>query len=402
MNAPVSTDSWPGKEPVRVLQVVHGLPRGGLENGVVNLLNGLPASDFDQRVACLDNRGEMAGRVASRVPIDVLDRRRHDVALPLRLARVIRDMRPHVVHCRNWNTWADTVLAHRLAGRQGSLVWSFHGFADGHWFPARRRIASRVLALATDHLFAVCRDAAQRFATLSRIPIGRFEVLYNGVDCRRFAPSREREQLRKRLGMRPGELVVLTVAGLAPVKGHAQLLEAAAKVLSVSERRVRFLWLGEGAERGRLEARVNALGFGGRVQMPGGSDRVPQFLAAADVFVLPSELEGMSNAILEAMASGLPVIAHAVGGNPELVDHEHTGLLCEYGDRDALACAIARLIHHDDERMGMGDAARRRAEQIFSLEAMLVRYADFYRHVVPATAYASATASRGVGRTVGR
>jgi sugar transferase (PEP-CTERM/EpsH1 system associated) len=394
MNAPLSPESLPGKAPVRVLQVVHGLPRGGLENGVVNLLNGLPAAEFEQRVACLDNRGEMAARVVSRVPIDVLDRRRHDVALPLRLARVIRDMRPHVVHCRNWNTWADTVLAHRLAGRQGSLVWSFHGFADGHWFPARRRIASRALSLATDHLFAVCRDAATRFATLSRIPIGRFEVLYNGVDCRRFAPSPERAQLRKRLGMLPDELVVLTVAGLNPVKGHAQLLEAAARVLGASERRLRFLWLGEGSERERLEARIRELELGDRVQMPGGSDLVPQFLAAADLFVLPSELEGMSDAILEAMASRLPVIAHAVGGNPELVDHEHTGLLCEYGDTDALVAAIARLAHHDDERIAMGDAARRRAEQIFSLEAMLVRYADLYRHVAPAAA-----AGRGAGRT---
>jgi sugar transferase (PEP-CTERM/EpsH1 system associated) len=389
MNAPVSPAFLPGNEPVRVLQVVNGLRRGGLESGVVNLLNGLPAADFEQRLACLDHRGDLAGHVSSRVPIDVLDRRRHDVALPLRLARVIRDVRPHVVHCRNWSTWADTVVAHRLAGRQGSIVWSFHGFADGHWFPARRRIASRVLALATDHLLAVCRDAAQRFATLSRIPIRRFEVLYSGVDCRRFAPSPERGQLRKRLGMLPDELVVLTVGRLTPAKGHAELLEAAAKVLSVSERRVRFLWLGEGPERERLEARAQALGLGGRVQMPGDSDRVPQFLAAADLFVLPSELEGMSSAILEAMASGLPVIAHTVGGNPELVDHEHTGLLCECGNTEALASAIARLVHHDDERLALGDAARHRAEQIFSLEAMLVRYADFYRHVVPVSTASS-------------
>jgi glycosyltransferase involved in cell wall biosynthesis len=119
--------------------------------------------------------------------------------------------------------------------------------------------------------------------------------------------------------------------------------------------------------------------------MPGGSDRVPQYLAAADLFILPSELEGMSNAILEAMASGLPVVAHAVGGNPELVDHEHTGLLCPPADVDALAAAVHRLVRNDTERAAMGTAARRRAEQIFSLDAMLVRYADFYRHALPLT-----------------
>jgi sugar transferase (PEP-CTERM/EpsH1 system associated) len=370
--------------PVRVLQVVHGLPRGGLENGVVNLLNGLPRAELQQRVACLDSRGEMADRVAPQVPIDVLDRRRHDLALPLRLARVMREFRPHVVHCRNWNTWADTLAAHRLARCGGTLVWSFHGFADGHWFPRRRRIASRALSLATDRLFAVCRDAAQRFAALTGIPPERFDVLYNGVDCRRFAPCEQRAGLRRALGFADDELVLLTVASLTPVKGHVRLLEAAARVLGGTRRRLRFLWLGEGAERGRLEARIRSLGLGGQVQLPGGSDRVPQHLAAADLFVLPSELEGMSNAILEAMASGLPVVAQAVGGNPELVDHEHSGLLCPAGDTDALAAAIGRLVRNDAERRAMGAAARWRAEQIFSLEAMLVRYADFYRHAAPA------------------
>jgi sugar transferase (PEP-CTERM/EpsH1 system associated) len=383
MNAPAGSAHIADATPVRVLQVVHGLPRGGLENGLVNLLNGLPQGEFQQTVACLDSRGEMADRVAPQIPIHVLERGRHDLGLPWRLARLIRGIRPHVIHCRNWNTWADTVLAHRLARCRSTLVWSFHGFADGHWFPRRRRLASRGLSLATDRLFAVCRDAAERFATLAGIPPARFEVLYNGVDCRRFAPSEHRAGLRASLGIAEDELVLLTVASLTPVKGHARLLEAAARVVADTRRRVRFLWLGEGAERAALEARVRTLGLGARVQMPGGSDRVPHYLAAADLFILPSELEGMSNAILEAMASGLPVVAHAVGGNPELVDHEHTGLLCAPADVDALAAAIGRLVRNDAERALMGAAARRRAEQIFSLDAMLVRYADFYRHAVP-------------------
>ena len=116
---------------VKVLHVIHGLRRGGLENGVVNLLNGLPTGKVEQAVCCLDERGEMAGRLARDVTITVLNRGRHDLRVPLRLARLLRDWRPDVVHCRNCNAWLDTVAAHRLAGRQGTLVWSFHGFADG-------------------------------------------------------------------------------------------------------------------------------------------------------------------------------------------------------------------------------------------------------------------------------
>ncbi|MGB5832816.1 MAG: glycosyltransferase [Thiohalocapsa sp.] len=368
-----------GDLPLRILQVVHGLPRGGLENGVVNLLNGLPEADFEQSLCCLDERGEMADRVIREIPIDVLGRGRHDLGLPRRLARVIRQRRPHLIHCRNWNTWPDTVLAHRLSGGAGTLVWSFHGFADGHWFPARRKVASRLLSLATDRLFAVCRDAAVRFAGLCAIPQARFDVLYNGVDCTRFAPVADRTALRERLGFAKDELVILTVASLVPVKGHARLLEAAAKVIAASNRKLRFLWLGEGNQRKALERRIAELGLGERVQLPGGSDIVPRYLAAADLFMLPSVLEGMSNAVLEAMASGLPVVANDVGGNPELIEHGRSGLLCAQGDRDAMTDAIARLVANGDERTAMGRAAHRRATQILSLDAMLARYADYYR-----------------------
>jgi sugar transferase (PEP-CTERM/EpsH1 system associated) len=365
------------------LQVVAGLPRGGLENGVVNLLNGLAGDQFAQAVCCLEQRGELAGRVAAGIPIQVLDRARHDPALPLRLARIIRDWRPDLIHCRNWNTWLTTLQAHWLAGRRGTLVWSFHAFVDETAYPRRCQIASRLLASSTDQLFAVCRDYAERFAALSKIPRRRFDVLYNGVDCRRFAPTSDQLGLRRRLGFHDDELVILTAASLSSVKGHAQLLESAARVLAASKRRLRFLWLGEGPERPALERRIAELGLGEQVQMPGSSDRVAQFMAAADLFVLPSRLEGMSNAILEAMASGLPVIANRVGGNPELIDHGRTGLLCKAEDAEAMAVAIGRLARHDAERAALGRAARARVEQFFSLDAMLVRYADFYRHAAP-------------------
>jgi sugar transferase (PEP-CTERM/EpsH1 system associated) len=378
-----SLERQPSSRRLRILQVVPGLPLGGLEKGVINLLNGLAGNEFAQAVCCLDERGEMAARVAADIPIHVLDRTRHDLALPVRLARVIRDWRPDVIHCRNLNTWLATLQAHWFSGRRGALVWSLHGFLDGHVVPRRCRIASRLLALSTDRLFAVCRDYAERFSALSTIPRGRFDVLYNGVDCHRFAPPLDQLGLRRRLGFHDDELVILTVAGLRPVKGHALLLEAAARVLALSKRRLRFLWLGDGPERPKLARRIAELGLGEQVQMPGNSDRVAQFLAAADLFVLPSRLEGMSNAILEAMASGLPVVANAVGGNPELIDHGRTGLLCNAGDVDAMAATIGRLVRHDPERGAIGRAARVRAEQFFSLDAMLARYADFYRHAAP-------------------
>ncbi|MGB0713550.1 MAG: glycosyltransferase [Gammaproteobacteria bacterium] len=366
---------------MRVLQVVHGLHRGGLENGVVNVLNGL-SDDIEQSVVCLDSRGEMAERIQRPIPLVVLGRGRHDLKAVWRLARLIRDTRPDVIHCRNWNTWPDTVLAHRLAGRPGRLLWSFHGFMDGRGVaPWRRRVASRVLASLTDGLAAVCQDAANRYARVNGLASGRFRVLYNGVDTNRFRPAEDRAAAKRAVGWSTEHLTAVTVASLSPVKDHASLLRALALLDAGVRERLRVVFVGEGRERGALEGLVEDLGLASVVSMPGGSDRVPDLLAAADISILPSRLEGMSNAITESMAAGLPVVANGVGGNPELIVDGETGLLTTQGDDRSMALALARLIGDASERTAMGDAGRLRAESRFSMQAMMDRYAELYREL---------------------
>lgn len=368
-------------ESTRVLHVIHGLPRGGLENGVVNLLNGLP-EDIEQAVVCMDQRGAMAERIQRDIPISVLNRGRHDFGAIKRLAARMREFQPHVVHARNWNCWPDAVLAHRLAGRPGRLIWSFHGFPDGQEnMPFTRRLASRLLAAATDQLVAVCRDAGERYARVSGVDPKRFAVLYNGVNTQRFKPDEAlRQALRDKHGMPHDKLVVLTVASLTPVKCHQTLIDAAAIVRDQIERSVEYRFVGEGAQREALEAQVKALGLDGVVTLPGGSDQVPELLAAADLFVLPSRLEGMSNAIIEAMASGLPVIANAVGGNVELIDEGVSGMLSEPETPASMAAALVELLTDDELRLKLGRQARQRTESLFSIEAMMRNYAQCYRH----------------------
>lgn len=370
---------------MKILHVTHGLSRGGLENGVVSLANGLPAGEFDQAICCLDLLGELASRVPARVPIFLMNRRRHDLTLPWRLRRTIEDWKPDIVHCRNWNAWPDTLAAHRFAPSGGRLVWSFHGFADGDAFPLRRRLASRLLSVGTDRLVAVCRHSAEIFSERTGIAAHRFEVLYNGVDTRRFAPAQDRAARKAALGIDPGRLVVLTVANLTAIKDHRSLVRVVASLASAEAVLPRFLFVGEGPLRADLKALIDSLGLRDTIDLVGSSGQVADYLAAADAFVLPSRLEGMSNAILEAMASGLPVIANAVGGNPELVAHGQTGLLCEAGDPGAMVAALRRLMSDADLRQRMGHAARRRAQDMFSIDSMITGYADFYRRTAAGT-----------------
>lgn len=369
---------------LRILHVVHGLPRGGLENGVVNLVNRLPPLRFQQAVCCLDRRGEMADRLDPTTPVFVMGRRRHSVTLPFRLAWLIRRWRADIVHCRNWNAWPDTVMACLLQGKHSSLTWSFHGFPDGDEFPLRRCIASRLLARGTGRLFAVCKDAAVRFAEKTGIPPARFEVLYNGVDTERFRPVSDRRALRHALGLPLDEVLILTVASLAPVKNHAALVESGEQVLRQQPGPVRFMLVGDGVLRAEIERRIAESGLTDHFFLVGSSDRVADYYGAADIFVLPSRLEGMSNAILEAMASGLPVVANRVGGNPELVVDGTTGLLCRPGAPDEMTAALVRLIADRALRDAMGERARARAVAEFSIEAMVERYAEFYRSMAAA------------------
>jgi len=364
---------------LRVLQVVHGLPRGGLENGVINVLNALSAPEFEHGVVCLDARGEMADRLRPAVPVWTLDRQPHDRRTPARLARILRDWQPHIIHCHNWNTWPDTVLAHALAGRPGRVVWSFHGFVENTPMPWRRRLASRLLARHTHALLAVCEDAAQRYGGQARIPAQRFRVLHNGVDTARFAPVADRRALRARLGLPPDATIALTVASFTPIKDHASLLSAAAPLLRAPDSPLHLVFVGDGALRPALERQIATIGLGARVLLAGQQDCVPQWLQAADLFVLPSQSEGMSNAIQEAMACALPVVARRAGGNPELVEHGVTGLLYDGQDPAGAGPALWRLLRDPGLRARLGAAARARATSRYSLDAMLDAYAGLYR-----------------------
>ncbi|MDN5871941.1 MAG: glycosyltransferase [Nitrococcus sp.] len=365
---------------LRILHVVHGLSRGGLENGVVNLVNHLPALQFQQAVCCLERRGEMADRLDPMAAVFVMRWRRHSIALPVRLARLIRRWQADIVHCRNWNAWPDTAVACLLLRRRPSLVWSFHGFSDrDDEFPLRRCIASRLLAHGTDRLFAVCKDAAVRFAAKTGIPSDRFEVLYNGVDTECFRPALDRRALRRTLGLPLERMLILTVANLIPVKDHVALIDSATRMPRQQLGPVHFVFVGDGPLRSEVERCITERGLTNDFTLVGSSDRVADYYRAADLFVLPSRLEGMSNAILEAMASGLPVVANRVGGNPELVVDGTSGLLCRPNAPDDMVAALVRLISDHSVRAAMGGMARARAEADFSIEAMVDRYSQFYR-----------------------
>ncbi len=366
---------------LRVLHVINRLDTGGTEHGVLKLMEGLDHNlfehrlcttrGFDPHVARLHNLEEkvyVAGRNETRRQFAVF-----------RLARIMRAYRPCIVHSRNWGA-IEAIPAARLAGVP-VVVHSEHGYEVDMLagLPRRRRLLRRAFYAMADSVFTVTEELRAYHAGQAWVSPQKIRVLYNGVDTRRFAPHPEvRARVREQLGLSAGSFVVGTVGRLVPIKDHPTLLKAA-EALIRGGANVSVLLVGAGSERARLEQLVeNSPNLRGHVVLAGAAENVPDLLNAMDVFVLPSLCEGMSNTLLEAMASGLPVMATRVGGNPELVQEDQSGWLFAPGDVSNLAAGLLRLADSRNLRCAWGTAARLRAVTQFGLDQMLERYRNLY------------------------
>jgi sugar transferase (PEP-CTERM/EpsH1 system associated) len=365
---------------LHVVHVVHSLGVGGLENGVANLVAAPPAG-IRHSVVCLTAAGPFRERLGPAVTVRQVGKRPgHDLRAFLRLVRVLSELRPDVVHSRNWATF-DAVPAARLAG-VGVVVHGEHGRDVGDpdgLHPRRNRWRRRLGPLVT-RFVTVSRDLRRWLVETVGIPAGKVVVICNGVDTSRFAPG-DRRAARAVLGLPADADVIGTVGRLDPIKDQAGLVRAFAGIAREYPR-ARLVIAGDGPCRDDLERLVSNLALGDRVHLLGERRDVPLVLAAFDLFVLPSIAEGISNTLLEAMATGLPVIATRVGGNPELVEEGVNGFLVPRRDPGALQAALARYL--DDPHLAVvhGKASRQSAVEEFGLERMRAAYGRLYMALV--------------------
>jgi glycosyltransferase involved in cell wall biosynthesis len=236
----------------------------------------------------------------------------------------------------------------------------------------------REFALPNFDLVYTVSQAMKQKVLAGRTREERTRVIHTGLDVKRFDLGRERETVRAELGLPKDALVFGAVSRLSPEKGHGVLLEAF-RCLAPSHPRFHLLIVGEGPERGALEARAKELGLDDRVAFAGYYGDLPGALRAMDVFVQATVLEeGFPTSVLEAQASGLPVVASDSGGTRETMEPGVTGLLVEQNDPRALAGAMHALGDDEPRRRAMGSAARERIAGSFSLEEMIAQMGAFY------------------------
>jgi glycosyltransferase involved in cell wall biosynthesis len=358
------------ERPYGVLFLDNSYDLGGLERKLIDFFRAVDRSRFRPVAAALKGGGELAPEIRA-TGMDLHERLlrfKYDPAPVLRLLRLFRSERIRLVYTfAHPNALFYAYVLRKLLGGPPVIV-SIH--ATGRWGkrgllgPRQRfllRAADRILAVASMHRELLIREEG--------LPAGKIEVIYNGVDLSTYRPGRNREETRARLGVPENTPLLVIVARLVPLKGHPVLLEA----LEIAAQRgvpFRALLVGDGPERAALEERARSLGLEARVAFTGARHDVPDLLGASDLAALVSHQEALPNALIEAHASGLPVVATSVGSVPEIVVEGETGHLVPPGNAGALADRLAELLADPGRRRLMGRNARRRAETVFPLEKM--------------------------------
>jgi sugar transferase (PEP-CTERM/EpsH1 system associated) len=372
-----------------VAHLVYRFDTGGLENGVVNLINHMPRSAYRHAVIALTEVVPAFAQRIHREDVAFYSLRKppgHGLVLYPRLARLMRELNPAIVHTRNLAAlecqvpaWWSGVPA-RIHGEHG---WDI-GDPDGT--VRRFQWIRRAYRPLVDHYIALSHDLADYLRQRIGVPAQRLTQIINGVDTERFRPAEGgRAGLAGSPFTAPGLFVIGTVGRMQTVKAQPLLSSAFVRALEMApalRQRLRLVLVGDGPLRAEAQAILAHGGVSTLAWMPGERADVPDILRALDAFVLPSLAEGISNTILEAMASALPVLACRVGGNAELVVDGQTGTLVPAGDVEALARELVALASDPSRAAAMGSAGRLRVEQHFSLPAMVAAYQGVYDHAL--------------------
>jgi len=301
------------------------------------------------------------------------------------LVRQLRRQPPDILHCHLVRANLYGPIAARLAGVQGVIctIRGIDEYVTGSGLVSRTvRLAERLTAAWAAKYVAVSEAARRAIIQHLGLAPEKIVTILNAVDLAPFQPSgRGDSAVRAGLGLSPEAVVVGSVGNLLPLKNYASLVRWFGD-LAARFSRVQLLIIGEGKERRALESLVAELRLTDKVRLPGFRADIPAVLGAMDIFAFPSLSEGLSRAVMEAMAAGLPCVALDVGGNAEAVVDGFTGYVLSSGDAPGFKAALVRLIKDGDLRKKLGEAGKKRAFALFNPKRLAAQYAELYRAVL--------------------
>src|SRR5499425_220382 len=367
-----------------IVHVIYGLKTGGVENGLVNLINHLPVERYRHAIVCITDYSDFRLRIR-RPDVECYALHKPPGKVPgfyVEVWRLLRRLRPQIVHTRNLTTLITQVPAMlagvpvRIHGEHGRDMLDL----DGSNVKYQR--VRRMMRPFVHEYIALSRDLEAYLVNKIGVARPRLTQIYNGVDTEVFRPAQPRRADLPVEGFAAADSIIVGAVGrLQAVKDQVTLVRAFAHVLERRpdlRSRLRLAIIGDGALRQPCLEILAQAGRGELAWLPGERTDVARLMRGFDVFVLPSLAEGISNTILEAMATGLPIVATRVGGNVELVRDGLTGCLLEPRNVQALAEALARYLGDRARAQAHGAAGRERAVSEFGLERMLAAYTELY------------------------
>ena len=367
-----------------VVHVMYRFDTGGLENGIVNLINHMPADAYRHAVLALTEVTDFAKRI-QRPDVEFISLHKppgHGVWQYPKLYQLFRQLRPQIVHSRNLAAlevqvpaWAAGVPV-RIHGEHGRDVNDVDG--NSRTYQRVRRLYQPFV----HHWVALSRDLNDYLVNKVHIPSKAITQIYNGVDTERFCPAPGGPQPIAGGPFDPAQhWLIGTVGRMQAIKDQTLLAQAFVLALQQApqlKERLRLVMVGDGPLRAQAQALLDQAGLADLAWLPGERSDIPDIMRGLHAFALPSLGEGISNTILEAMTSALPVIATAVGGNADLVQQPDTGAIVPPADPQAMAQQIVALASQPEQARVMGQAGRARVLQHFSMQAMVAAYQSVY------------------------
>lgn len=365
---------------IRILHLITRLPIGGAERLLLGILRNLDPDEFESVVCCIQDRGELAGEVeALGIPVialDLMQKGGYDRAVVPALRRIMRERGIDLVHTHLYHA---NLYGRLAAHREGiAAVASVHNtYKKRKWY---RHLINRWLAGKTFVVTAGSEDVKRDLLTIDRLSPKKVVRLPNCIDLSRVETSITPAEAKQHFDFAATDLVIGTVGRAEEQKGHIFLLEAFSQLRQRPDgHRLKLLLVGDGRQLPYLKEYAERLGISADVRFPGNITKLAEVYRAMDIFAMPSLWEGLSLAMLEAMAAGLPMVATEVGGARDVLGDSQWGLLIPPHDASALAAAIGRLLDDPAAAAHLAAAGKARVHANYSVAALTDQLSGLYR-----------------------
>jgi len=367
------------KRPIKILHVVFSLEPGGMENGVVNMAKALPPEEFDIHVCCLERAGAFVARLPEPKKVYVLDKKDgFTFSVVLQLAKVIAKIRPDVVHSHNLGPLTYSGLATGF-GLTRPVLQGEHSLLREDECTPRRVRHRKIFYGGCRKVHAVSEGLREQLLNLG-LPAHKIVTLHNGVDSQRFVPGL-RSVARQQLGLPENGFFFGVVGRFGPFKRHALCIGAFNR-LAGQNRALHLLIVGGGGpEEAQIRAQAQASAARDRIHFTGFQNHLLSYYQAMDWLIVPSVNEGMSNAVLEAMSCGVPVLANNTCGNGEVIASGENGIVADLNTEEKLRDELQNVLVAQENLVKMGQMARASVVENFSMSVMASNYQRLYREV---------------------